>query len=43
MVLPTVFVVDRERRVLAVYRGREVETLPGAVASLLERAAGKGR
>ncbi len=36
IVLPTVFVVDRERRVLAVLRGREVETLlPGTVTSLL--------
>ena len=44
LVLPTVFVVDRERRVLAVYRGREVETLPGALTSLLTRAeAAKAR
>jgi len=38
IVLPMVFVVDRERKVLAMYRGREVETLPGAVANLLDRA-----
>ncbi len=37
IVLPTVFVVDRERRVLAVLRGREVETLlAGTVQKLLE-------
>jgi thiol-disulfide isomerase/thioredoxin len=44
VVLPTVFAVDREWRVLAVYRGREVETLPGTVTGLLERAeAAKSR
>jgi len=43
VVLPTVFAVDQERRVLAVYRGGEVEALPGEVSRLLERAAAKGR
>ena len=38
IVLPTVFVVGRERRVLAVHRGREVETLSGTVMDLLDRA-----
>jgi hypothetical protein len=37
-VLPTVFVVDRERRILAVLRGRDVETLPGIVTNPLDRA-----
>jgi hypothetical protein len=37
LVLPTVFAVDRERKLVAVYRGRELETLPGAVTSLLAR------
>jgi thiol-disulfide isomerase/thioredoxin len=38
IVLPTVFLVDRERRVLAVLGGREVETLPAVVTRLLDRA-----
>ncbi len=37
LVLPTVYVVDRERRILAVLRGRDVETLPGIVTKLLDR------
>jgi thiol-disulfide isomerase/thioredoxin len=43
LVLPTVFVVDRERRVLAVHRGRDVEALPRTVEVLLDSASGPGR
>jgi len=43
LVLPTVFVVDRERRVLAVHRGRDVEALPATVNALLDPASGPGR
>jgi thiol-disulfide isomerase/thioredoxin len=43
IVLPTVFVVDRERRVLAVVRGREMERLPGTVTDLLDRAGATRR
>jgi thiol-disulfide isomerase/thioredoxin len=42
IVLPTVFVVDRGGRVLAVLQGREVEALPGSVTKLLS-GAGAGR
>jgi thiol-disulfide isomerase/thioredoxin len=42
LVLPTVFVVDRERRVLAVHRGRDVEALPATVKTLLVPASTEG-
>jgi thiol-disulfide isomerase/thioredoxin len=42
IVLPTVFVVNPERRVRAVLQGREVESLPGTVTRLLD-GAGAGR
>jgi thiol-disulfide isomerase/thioredoxin len=44
LVLPTVFAVDRQGKVRGTYRGREVETLPVAVAKLLGQVAeGRGR
>jgi thiol-disulfide isomerase/thioredoxin len=44
LVLPTVFVVDRQGRVLGAYRGREVEALSTSVAKRLGGAAkGRGR
>jgi peroxiredoxin len=37
VVLPTVFVADRRAKILAVFRGNEVEALPDAVEKLLSR------
>ncbi len=39
LVLPTVFVVDRRQKVLAVHRGRDLETLPETVKTLLGQAS----
>jgi peroxiredoxin len=35
LVLPTVFVTNRKGRILAVFRGKEVDMLPEAVGKLL--------
>jgi len=35
LVLPTVFVTNRKGRILAVFRGDEVDALPEAVGKLL--------
>ncbi len=39
LVLPTVFLVDRRQKVLAVHRGRDLETLPETVKKLLGQAS----
>jgi thiol-disulfide isomerase/thioredoxin len=39
LVLPMVFVIDRRQRVLAVHRGRDLETLPETVKKLLGQAS----
>jgi thiol-disulfide isomerase/thioredoxin len=35
LVLPTVFLVDQRGRIMAVFSGKEVDALPGAVGTLL--------
>jgi hypothetical protein len=42
-VVPTVLVVDRERRVRAVFRGREVATLATALPKFLPPRASVAR
>ena len=37
VVLPTVFVTDRERRILSVLRGKDVRDLPEVVRALMDR------
>jgi thiol-disulfide isomerase/thioredoxin len=43
VVLPTVFVTDRERRILAVLRGKDVDGLPRLVEELLRPSKPAGR
>jgi thiol-disulfide isomerase/thioredoxin len=43
VVLPTVFVTDRERRILSVLRGKDVDRLPGLVEELLQSSKLAGR